>query len=152
VFGALPIDHRLALVLLSALIFAAAAPIALAWARLLPSEREPFASPAEARPRPPRDALAIILLCFVTISFLVRLPGVPIALAHSWLNAQLPAPWPERLYLSALFLLIFLPGFAACYAILRPTSLRRPLFWAGFLVLLLWLASPYLSAAWLSTR
>jgi hypothetical protein len=148
--GAISIDHRLALVLLSALILAAAAPIAAAWARLLPAEREAFARPGDARPRQPRDSFAIVLLCFVTISFLIRLPGIPLDAIRPWLEAHLFAPWPERLLGSASFLLVFLPGFASCYAILRPNPLRRPLLWAGVLVLLLWFATPYLSAAWLS--
>lgn len=142
------IDHRLALVLLSALMLAAAAPLAAAWVRLLPADREPFDSPRASEGRAPSDAFAVILLCFTTLSYLLRLPGVPLEKARPWLEARFLAPWPEYLFLSITFLLVFAPAFAACYSLLRPNPLRAPLIWAGVLVLLFWLASPYLFAVW----
>src|SRR5262245_13134508 len=56
------LDARLALVLYTLLLVAAAASIALCWLRLLPSEREPFARTDLEQPKPPRDAFAIFLL------------------------------------------------------------------------------------------
>ena len=141
------IDHRLALVLLSALILAAAAPLVVAWTRLLPPEREPFDAPHVTLQRGPRDTIAIILLCFTTLSYLLRLPGIPLDAARPWLDTRFLAPWPEYLFLSGTFLLVFAPAFAACYSLLRSNPLRVPLICAGVLVLLFWLAFPYLLGA-----
>lgn len=142
------IDHRLALVLLSALMLAAAAPLAVAWARLLPAEREPFTFSGAAERRPRSDLVADILLCLTTMSYLLRLPGVPLEKARPWLDARFLAPWPEYVFLSVAFLLVFAPAFGACYSLLRPNPLRAPLIWSGVLVLLFWLAFPYLYIAW----
>ena len=141
--------HRLALVLLSTLILGAAAPLAVAWARLLPAEREPFSRPGEPQAPRERDGWAMFLLCLVTLSYALRLPGVPLESLRPWLDARFPAPWPDYVFLSAAFLLVFAPAFAACYALLRPNPLRVPLILAGVLVLLFWLAAPYLLVEWL---
>lgn len=141
------IDHRLALVLLSALILAAAAPLVMAWMRLLPPEREPFDALDATPRREPRDSIAILLLCFTTLSYLARLPGVPLEAFRLWLEARFLAPWPEYLFLAITFFLVFAPAFAACYSLLRRNPMRTPLIWAGVLVLLFWLASPYLLVA-----
>lgn len=141
------IDHRLALVLLSTLILASAVPLLVAWTRLLPPEREPFDSPEATLRRKPRDTIAIVLLCFTTLSYLTRLPGVPLESFRPWLEARFLAPWPEYLFLAVTFFLVFAPAFAACYSLLRPNPLRTPLIWASVLVLLFWLAFPYLLGA-----
>lgn len=148
------IDHRLALVLLSAIIVAAGVPLAVAWARLLPADREPFSSDGnqEQATAAPRDPLAIILLSLVTVSYLSRFPGVPMESLRLWLDARLTAPWPEYFFLAVVFFLVFAPAFAACYSILRPNPLRSHLIWAGTLILLQWFASPYLLAALIMSR
>lgn len=143
------IDHRLALVLLSTIIVAAAVPLAVAWARLLPADSEPFSS-VGGQPdatAAPRDPLAVALLCSVTVSYLAQFPGVPFESLRLWLDARLTVPWPEYLFLVVVFLLVFAPAGAACYAVLRSNPLRAPLIWAGVLILLVWFASPYLLAA-----
>lgn len=146
------IDHRLALVLLSAIVVGAGAPLAVAWTRLLPADREPFSSSAAApRTASSRDPLAVVLLGLVTLSYAARFPGVPLDSLRPWLDARLPVPWPEYIFLGVVFLLVFAPAFAVCYALLRANPLRSPLIWAGVLVLLLWFASPYLLAAWMTS-
>src|SRR5260370_1424600 len=85
--AAFPIDHRLALVAFAALLIAAAAPLASAWARLLPEEPPPFELPpapssAEQTPsnretRRKGDPFAIFLLLCVTLSFLLKFPAFP---------------------------------------------------------------------------
>ena len=146
------IDHRLALVLLSAVLVAAGAPLAMAWTRLIPADREPFRSSAAPgqEPASSRDPFAVVLLCCVTLSYAARFPGVPLESLRPWLDGVLRAPWPEYTFLALVFLLVFAPAFAACYALLRANPLRSPLIWAGVLVLLLWFASPYLVAAWMA--
>ena len=144
------IDHRVALVLLSAIIVAGGVPLAVGWARLIPADREPFGSSNATTGQgsaAPRDSLAIVLLGSATISYAARFPGVPLESFRSWLDGRLSAPWPEYIFLAIVFLLVFAPAFAACYALLRANPLRAPLLWAGALILLLWFASPYLFAA-----
>lgn len=144
------IDHRVALVLLSAIIVAAGVPLAVGWARLIPADREPFApssATTEQGSAASRDSIAIVLLGAITISYAARFPGVPIESLRSWLDGRLPVPWPEYIFLGIVFLLVFAPAFAACYALLRTNLLRVPLFWAGVLILLVWFATPYLFTA-----
>jgi len=144
------IDHRIALVLLSAIIVAAGAPLAVGWARLIPADREPFgpANPTTAHgSAASRDSIAVVLLSWITISYAARFPGVPLESLRSWLDGLLPVPWPEYIFLAVVFLLVFAPAFAACYSLLRTNPLRAPLLWAGVLILLVWFASPYLFTA-----
>jgi hypothetical protein len=140
-------DHRLALVALSALILAAGASLAVGWAALLPTDPEPFERRGESVSRTKHSRLAIAFLTLTTLSYVVRLPGVPLEGILPWLSKRLLAPWPDYLFLGATFFLVFAPAFAACYALLRPSSLRAPLVASGVLVLLLWLLVPYLTSA-----
>src|SRR5262244_3520286 len=70
------LDHRLALVLYVVLLLAAAAAIVIAWLRLLPPEPEPFAISNESMGRDDGDAFAVFLLVNITLSLLLRTPGV----------------------------------------------------------------------------
>ena len=141
------LDHRVAIVLLSAAILAAGAPLAAAWASLLPAEREPFLSAGEDAPARKRNALAIVLLLLTTLSYLVRLPGVPLEATLLRLDAKLLPPWPEYVLLGATVFFVLIPALTAVYALFRPGALRNALLWAGILVLVFWLASPYLTAS-----
>ena len=86
-FAIILIDHRLALLALAALLIAAAAPLAYAWASLLPEEPPPFEVPAVSPPaegvastaKSPvkKDRFAVFLLVCVTLSYLLRFPGLP---------------------------------------------------------------------------
>src|SRR5260370_8441756 len=109
--AAFPIDHRLALVAFAALLIAAAAPLASAWARLLPEEPPPFElppapSPPEQTPsnrETPRKAgpLAIFLLLCVTLSFLLKFPALPLAAALQIVSVRMPRLHSNLLVLCA---------------------------------------------------
>jgi hypothetical protein len=150
-------DHRLALVALALLLIVAAAPLAYAWARLLPEERPPFeaagggTAPEEAAPGgktlPKRDQFAVFLLICVTMSYLVRFPGVPLAPTLQWLSTLLPADYFNWAMMGARAFFIGVPGLAAVYSALRRNPLRIALALGGLMVLALWLLSPLLQKA-----
>jgi len=151
------IDHRLALLALAALLIAAAAPLAYAWARLLPEEPPPFEVRAAGLPpedfisngKSPvkKDLWAVFLLACVTLSYLLRFPGLPLAAGLQWLSTLLPADYFTWAVLGARWFFIAVPGLAAAYSALRPNPMRVALIAGGLLVLALWLVSPMLRAA-----
>jgi hypothetical protein len=151
-----PMDHRLALVAFAALLVAAAAPLASAWARLLPEERPPFEIPTPlpseqmlSNPETRRRAslFAIFLLLCVTLSFLLKFPGLPVAAALQRLSGMLPPDYFNWLVLGARVFFVAVPGLAAVYSAIRPNPMRIPLIVAGVFVILLWFLSPMLRAA-----
>ena len=150
------LDHRLAFVLLVALILAAGAPLAFAWARLLPEEPPPFTSKHGPPPKitiyktedaPTRDRFAVFLLVCVTLSYILRFPGIPGDAALRWLAAILPGAYVNWLILGGRAFLVVTPGLAACYSAIRPNPIRVPLIAAGIFVLLFWLLFPMLLLA-----
>src|SRR5713101_82870 len=154
--AAFPIDHRLALVAFAALLIAAAAPLASAWARLLPEEPPPFEVPApssaEQTPsnretRPKGDPFAIFLLLCVTLSFLLKFPGLPVAAALQRLSGMLPPDYFNWLVPGARVFFAAVPGLATVYSAIRPNPFRIQLIVAGVFVILLWCLSPMLRAA-----
>jgi len=155
--AAFPIDHRLALVALAALLIAAAAPLASAWARLLPEEPPPFEVPSapsspeqmSSSPETRRkgDPFAIFLLLCITLSFLLKFPGLPVAAALQRLSGMLPPDYFNWLVLGARVFFAAMPGLAAVYSAIRPNPMRIPLIVAGVFVILLWFLSPMLRAA-----
>ena len=156
-FAIVLIDHRLALLALIVLLIAAATPLAYAWARLLPEEPPPFevatvSPPAEElvsnrRNAAKRDPIAMLLLVCVTLGYILRFPGLPVAAALQWLSALLPADYFRWMVLGGRWFFVVVPGVAAAYSALRPNPLRFALIAGGLLVLVLWLVSPMLRAA-----
>jgi hypothetical protein len=154
--AAFPIDHRLALVAFAALLIAAAAPLASAWARLLPEEPPPFEVPApssaEQTPSNPEirrkgDPFALCLWLCMTLSFLLKFPGLPVAAVLQSLSARMPPDYFNWLVLGARAFFAAVPGLAAVYSAIRPNPIRIPLIVAGVFVILLWCLSPMLRAA-----
>ncbi len=146
------IDHRLALVLMMALLLAAAAPIVVAWLALLPAEPEPFARAGDPKPvnehsdqdRPRRDPFALFLLVNTTFSVLLRFPGV-----DSWLRMSQPGHWiagdtVDTVVMIAWIWFGFIPALSAAYSAVRPNPIRVPLLAGGIATLALWLARPWL--------
>jgi hypothetical protein len=134
----------LAFLCLSALLLASAVPIALAWARVIPSD-DPEDSPSV--PTVPRGSVSFLVL--VSLSFAARLPGVPRAWLGSWLLGYFPADWAPWLILTAQIILILIPGLVALYAAFRTKPVNQPLLWSGLLVAFLWLVTPLLTKSWL---
>ena len=149
-------DHRLALGLLGALLMFAGAPLAYAWAQLLPEERPAFEiegdrSQAETGAKKPddreRDSLAIFLLIGVTFSYLLKFPGMPVQAALHWMASVAPPNYFRWILSGAWWLFMVVPAIAAAYAAARRNPFRIPLGLGGTLVVILWLVNPYLSAA-----
>ncbi len=152
-------DHRLAIVLLVGLVVVTGASLAMAWVRLLPEDAAPFANPDEARRGAEeglepsemrerrRDPFAVVLLVFVTVSYILQFPGVPRDAVFHWLASRFDEPAAHWITLCTPEFFAFVPGLAACYSLLRRNFLRIPLVAAGLLVLLLWLFGPLLQAA-----
>src|SRR5260370_4964745 len=133
--AAFPIDHRLALVAFAALLIAAAAPLASAWARLLPEEPPPFEVPApssaEQTPsnretRPKGDPFAIFLLLCVTLSFLLKFPGLPVAAALQILSVRMPPEDFNWLVLGARVFFVAVPWCCPRFSAHRPDPRRLP--------------------------
>jgi hypothetical protein len=141
------LDHRLALVLYLLLLLAAAWPVVTAWLRVLPAEREPFATADETSPKEERDAFAIFLLANISLSLLLRIPGVDSGALASYLAKWLPEDWANHVVMVGFIWFGFIPGLAAAYALIRPNPLRWPLAIGGTLTLGLCLAAPFLFAA-----
>lgn len=155
-FAVFLIDHRLALVAFATLLVAAAAPLASAWARLLPEEPLPFETSAPSPPEQmPSDRetrrragpFTIFLLLCVTLTFLLKFPGVPVAALLQVLSARMPPEDFHWLVLGARGFFVGLSGLAALYSAIRPNPIRIPLIAAGVFVILLWLLSPMLRVA-----
>jgi hypothetical protein len=138
------LDARVALVLFVLLLVAAAAPIVLGWLALLPSEREPFAL---ASSKKPRDPFAIFLLVNISISLLLRIPGLDAVPLLSHITRLLPAEWSENTLMIASIWFGFIPGLAAAYSAVRANPIRWQLLVGGVLTLVLWLAGPWLLTA-----
>jgi hypothetical protein len=151
------IDHRVALLALAALLVAAAAPLAWGWARLLPEEPPPFEIAASASPADDsdsnrkllskRDPLAVFLLVCVTLGYILKFPGLPLAASLQRLATLLPSDYFHWALLGGRAFFLVVPGLAAAYSALRPNPIRIPLIVGGLLVLALWLASPFLLAS-----
>jgi hypothetical protein len=140
----LALDARLALVLFVLLLAGAAAPIVLGWLALLPSEREPFAFPGESSGKEARDPFAIFLLANISISLLLRIPGLDAARLSSHIARLLPTEWSENALMIAFIWFGFIPGLAAAYSAVRVNPIRLQLLVGGVLGLVLWLAGPWL--------
>lgn len=141
------LDHRLALVLYVLLLLAAAAPIVIGWVRLLPPDREPFATPGEKADGQERDTFAIFLLVNITLSLLLRIPGVnaealavPLA---KWIEPELA----NHVVMVTFIWFGFVGGLAAAYSLIRKNPLRWPLVIGGALTLCLSLVAPFLTGA-----
>jgi hypothetical protein len=146
------IDHRLALVLYVLLLLAAAAPVVTGWLRLLPPEAEPFANPGEKPNRDERDVFAVFLLANITLSLLLRVPGVKAEALSAWLTKWLAPEWANHLVMVAFIWFGFIGGLAAAYSLIRRNPLRWPLVLGGALTLLLSLVSPILARVIRSTE
>ena len=156
------LDHRLAFLILSALLISAAAPLAIAWARLLPDEKPPFSFPppspvkqsantdTSAHKSAGRDSFAVTLLIFVTLNFLWQIPGAPREFLLARAASLIPEPWLQGVLLFCRGFFLAIPGVAAAYSVFRRHDLRIPLIVAGVLVPLLSFAAPWLRAAFLA--
>jgi hypothetical protein len=157
------IDHRLAFVLFCALLLGAAIPIAFAWTRVFPEEDSPFRFERTSKPGTPRiapgrterhllrDPYAVVLLIYVTLSYLSKFPGLPREAVLARLAAHVPEVWVKWFLLFVGGILFIVPGVAAGYSLLRPNPLGLPLTAAGILVLLLWLLAPWLHTAFIAS-
>ena len=145
------LDARVALVSLLLLIMAAAAPIVLGWLALLPSEREPFALAGEASGKKPRDPFAIFLLVNISVSLLLRTPGLDAVPISSHIARLVPAEWGDNTLMIVFIWFGFIPGLAAAYSAVRANPIRWQLLVGGVLTLVLWLAGPRLLAAIVGT-
>jgi hypothetical protein len=150
VFGGL--EPRLALALYLFSLIAAAAPIVFGWIALLPVEREPFAAPGEARSKKPRDAFAIFLLANISVSVLLRMPGIDVAALTSRVTQWVQADGIERVFMIVLIWFGFVPGLAAAYSAVRANAIRLPLAIGGVATLVLWLVGPLLMKAIAAAR
>jgi hypothetical protein len=158
-FAAMVLDPRLAFVFLCMLVVGAAVPLAVGWARVLPEDEPPFASPegssqgsrnevsTEKTKTRKHNTFAIVLLAIVTFSYVLQFPGLREDAALHWLAARMPETWLIWMLLAGRAFFVVTPGLAACYSVVQPNSLRGPLISSGILVLLLWLLQPMLFAA-----
>jgi hypothetical protein len=83
----------------------------------------------------------------VTLSFLLKFPGLPLATALQILSARIPRDDFNWLVLGARAFFVAVPGLAAVYSAIRPNPIRIPLIVAGVFVILLWFLSPILRVA-----
>ena len=137
-------DARLALMLFVLLLLAAAGPIVVSWLLILPSEREPFAKHGDAPPKKARDPFAIFLLANISVSLLLRIPGIEGAVHSVNLAKWLPGEYANQAVMIAFIWFGFVPGLAAAYSAVRANPIRLPLLAGGVLTLVLWLAGPWL--------
>ena len=149
------IHQRAAFVALIALVVAAGIPLAFAWARILPEDPPPFKiepgsfpsadmEPAAPSAKRSRDVISLVLLLCITITYLVRFPGMPVTSLLHWLVATFSATTTNGFVTGARFVLLIGTGLAACIAAVRPRRIRWPLIAAAGLALLLWLLGPIL--------
>jgi hypothetical protein len=150
--------QRSAFLALCALVIGAGIPLAFAWARLVPEDAPPFKiepgsypsvefEPAEPTPRHKRDLLSASLVLCITLTYLVRFPGVPLATIVGWLATITSPGTAGGLVVTTRIVLLVGSGLAACIAATRPGRLRVPVIAAAGLTLLLWLLGPILQAA-----
>jgi hypothetical protein len=143
----LSLDRRVALVLFVLLLASATAPIVMAWLALLPAERDPFAIPGESRSVQERDPFAIFLLVNISITLLLRIPGLVVAPLSLPAVRLLPEQWGEKALMIAFIWFGFIPGLAAAYSAVRANPIRWQLLVGGALTLVLWLEGPWLLGA-----
>lgn len=129
------------------LLLAAAVPVAIAWLLLLPQEREPFASSDEKPSGNERDIFAVFLLVNITLSLLLRIPGIDadalsVALAK-WISPE----WADHVVRIGYIWFGFIGGLAAAYSLIRKNILRWPLVFGGGFTLLLSLVAATLASA-----
>jgi hypothetical protein len=93
------------------------------------------------------DPCALFLLVCVTLSYVLRFPGFPVATGLQWLSTLLPMNYFHWTVLGARAFFVVVPGLAAAYSALRPNPLRIALIAGGLLVTALWLVNPALRAA-----
>ncbi|HXT77142.1 MAG TPA: hypothetical protein VN780_12690 [Candidatus Eisenbacteria bacterium] len=154
--------YRLAFAALAALLVGTAIPLAYAWARVLPEDAPPFkiepgsfpAVDLEQPDAPVRnrkaDLLSLLLLLCVTLTYLTRFPGMPLAALLHWVHSVFPAAAANWIVWGGKIMLVVGTGLAACLATVRPGPMRVPLVTAASLVLTLWLLGPILQSALLS--
>jgi hypothetical protein len=151
VFDLLPsfghLNPRLAAFLMMLLLLGASIPLALAWMRILPPERDPFSRPDVAPPKTRRDRFANFLLLNVTLSLFAAIPRIAETLHLLQLTQFLPTSWTETTTVALLIWLVFIPALAAAYSAVRANPIRIHLILGGILVLALWLLSPTLLAS-----
>ena len=141
------LDPHLAAFLMMVLLLGAAIPVALAWTRILPPERDPFSRPDLPRPKRKLDPFAAFLLLNVSLSLLAAIPRIADTLHLDSLLGSLPADWAEHITMVSFIWLVFVPAFAAAYSAVRANLIRPHLIVGGILVLALWLLSPTLLAS-----
>ena len=141
------LNPHLAAFLMMVLLLAAAIPLALAWTRILPPERDPFSRPDLPGPKRKFDPAAAFLLLNVSLSLLAAIPRIADTLHLDSLLGLLPPAWAEHLTMVSLIWLVFVPAFAAAYSAVRANPIRPHLIIGGILVLALWLLSPTLLAS-----
>lgn len=145
------LNPRVAAFLMLGLLLAATIPLALAWTKILPPEREPFSRPDLPHKKAKMDFFALFLLINVSFSLLAAIPRIADALHLDLLLQLLPASWAEHLSMICLIWLVFIPTLAAAYSAVRANPIRPHLIVGGILVLALWLFSPTLLGS-LATR
>jgi len=138
------LNPRLAAFLMMVLLLGASIPLALAWIRILPPERDPFSRPDVAPLRPRRDRFANFLLLSVSLSLLAAIPRISDTLRLTQLTQLFPYSWTETITVILLIWLVFVPALAAAYSAVRVNPIRKHLILGGVLVLTLWLLSPTL--------
>jgi hypothetical protein len=89
----------------------------------------------------------VFLLVCVTLSYLLKFPGLPAAAGLQWLSTLLPADYFSPAVLTGRWFFAVVPAIAAVYSALRPNPVRIALIVGGLLVLALWFVSPMLRAA-----
>jgi hypothetical protein len=97
--------------------------------------------------REKNDPVAVFLLVCVTLSYLLKFPGLPAAAGLQWLSTLLPADYFSPAVLMGRWFFAVVPAIAAVYSALRPNPVRIALIVGGLLVLALWFVSPMLRAA-----
>lgn len=142
VFGHL--NPRVAAFLMMVLLVGAAIPLALAWTRILPAEREPFARPDLPRVKGKVDSVALFFLLNVSFSLVAAIPRIADTLHLDIVVRLLPATWAEHVTMVVLIWLVFIPALATAYSAVRANPVRTHLIVGGILVLALWLLSPTL--------
>jgi hypothetical protein len=143
----LAMDHRLALFLYVLLLLATAVPVAIAWLLLLPPERELFASSHEKPSGNERDIFAVFLLVNITLSLLLRIPGIDADVLAVLLARWISPEWANHVVSVGLIWFGFIGGLAAAYSLIRKNALRWPLVFGGAFMLLLSLLAATLSSA-----
>jgi|SRR3954451_6804779 hypothetical protein len=154
--------YQLAFAAYTAVLVGTAIPLGYAWARVLPEDApafkiEPGSFPAvDLEPVDPpathrnADLLSLGLLLCVTLTYLLRFPGIPLGAFLHWIHSVIPAAAANSIIFGGKIILVVGTALAACLATVRPGPMRVPLVTAASLVLTLWLLGPILHAALLS--